>query len=192
MTTPKSNFKWNCATPCFVSKIKHPATSIHASDEIGGRRSTGLRDADYSAAFKTMEVRRCFGKINEAHSQVNNTRRTFPTTWVYPDYKGCSETAASPGLFTLPIAWDSDTIDSGIQRQGNRRNLSTRDKSPKNPSFREKAMFEAICRLYMSPKKKHPSTSRSRYLRLRRSVRFLRPSKLRYSARQTKAHARLA
>ncbi|KAF7927430.1 uncharacterized protein EAE97_010105 [Botrytis byssoidea] len=153
MTTPKSNFQWNCATPCFVSKTRHPTTSIYGSDKIDERRSTGLRDADYSAAFETMGVRRCFGKINEAYSQVDNIRRTFPTTWVYLGNKGCSETATSPGPFTLPIAWNSGTIDSGIQRQGNRRNLSTRDNSPRKPTRREKTMFEAICRMYMSPKK---------------------------------------
>ncbi|KAF7930535.1 uncharacterized protein EAE98_004935 [Botrytis deweyae] len=153
MTTPKSNFKWNCATPCFVSKTRHPATSIYGSDEIDERRSTGLPKADYSAAFETMEVRRCFGKINEAHSQVNNTRRIFPTTWVYPDYKGCSGTATSPGLFTLPMAWNSDTIDSGDQRQGNRRNFRPRSISSRKARAPEIAMFEAIDRLYMRSKK---------------------------------------
>ncbi|TGO63415.1 hypothetical protein BCON_0013g00610 [Botryotinia convoluta] len=153
MTTPKTNFKWNCATPCFVSKSRHLATSIYGSKDIDVKRSTGLPGADYSVAFETTEVRRCFGKIYEAHSQVINTRRTFPTTWVYPDYKGCSETASSPGFFTLPMAWNSDTIDSGDQRQRNRRTFSTRDISSTTPTVQEKAMFEAICRQYMSPTK---------------------------------------
>ncbi|KAF5877668.1 uncharacterized protein Bfra_002035 [Botrytis fragariae] len=145
MTTPKNNFKWNCATPCFVSKSRHLATSIYGSEDIDERRSTGLPDADYSAAFETTEVRRCFGKIYEAHSQViKNKRGKFPTTWVYPDYTGCGGTATSPGLFTLPMAWNSDTIDSGDQRQGNRRTFSTRDNSSTTPSVQEKAMFEAI------------------------------------------------
>lgn len=113
MTTSKTSFVWNGAAPCFVPESKYLAKNVDA------KTSVELLNVDYSAGSEATEV----------HSQNINTRRTILATWVHPNYRVCSRTANAPGLFTLPVTRNNDTVYSGNQKQDNRQTLSTRSVS---------------------------------------------------------------